>query len=788
MNSVQITSRKFYCQHRNGDTFASLPADFVTYLQSAVIEKLKLVEVFEVSTVSIASPTVRFNFSTDGSEIKVFHPFNGWANEGFVVGNTFVTRDPTTGNTRTCTVTNIAGQYMWFTATTFFSSMAWTDGDNQDSALLSVTTAPTSLIFKFGFNENGSGFSTSADSYNSILDGQEQLYSTNGITGVLTDLDYLSSESSNLGTVQAKYDGVSGTDSEIFTFTVEHVFRVPHFKDSWQSNYIAETIPDTFQGTNSFRYASYLNFGVNVNNPNDGKVFTDGFQLGSVGFIGQNFNAGSTVYTRETSTTYTISGSSVNGPEVTLTTAVTAQIKKNNGNFTAGVKGYVYHSKLPTAPEYSNNSNTYEENFVLDQEFETDGGGTSSSDIIKSLTVSINGGDPSLLDISFNLNYPAADQDRFEQDDYIFLGVVVEDVALSATLSDRTLVELDTIRVTKDADVKGLLTNFQGDITIRGGATARTDVDNWINQLYEMDFTFDLAKEADSQNSRLTGLKLQQVAFDLTALEYFVLDEYNFPLVFSHSPVVDGTQYQVINLDTTRVLSVPADDSAREVQLTMTAPGSYSATQTVTGKIGFVVPWQEWIPNNNVDPVFYNGSLPLENFNLNQRMSNYSDVNNYEYYIFLVADVLYNAITTQYIMVSDASDVGDFGDDVTGNGWSLTTKIYDDQDDETNTIFNQDCRIECEFAMPTAGAITIGDVMGTICIEETGNTGTHFRLHTAIDWTAANNPLKPLTGETYVKMTQDVPGNTITLECLVDGTMLDPNKTYNIYAHLNSNR
>jgi len=779
MNFVLPIDRKFLCQHRNGDDFLTLPAtDFVPYVQGEIIEKLKVIAQYEVSTITEASPSSQILAETVGAQVKITHPFNDWSSEGFVVGNSIrIEVGPLSVDQ---TVENIVGTDMYVTSTLFFSTLGTTDGDARPDYILKVLTQPTSLIFQFGIIPNADV----ANTYGSLLDGQEQAYSVDGIAGALTALDYLATTSSNLGSVETKFDSVS--DAYKFTFTVEHIFRVPHFIAEWLTNYENGTNPFLFQGSNSYRYVSRLNFGVNSNNPNDGKIFTDDYQDGSIGFRGQNFNTGVSDYILNVPTTFSISGDEAQAPEATLSTIVTAQIKRLSGAFTAGVKGYLYHSKLPQEFEYSNNDDAYESNFVIDQLFNVDGGGAKSSVIISSMTTTINGGDPSLLDVVFTLTYPAAQLAKINAGDVLFLGLIVENGALSATLSDRALVEFDVVSWSKGSDISGLITNFQGDITEYGSTVSKSNINNWINQTYVLDFTFDMKKEVNSSDASLVRLALQQVGFNTITNEVFISTPFNLPIGKISTVDVDGTDYQQINLATERFLSVPSGQALREIKLDSVVPSAFAATQNFTGKVGFILDWQEWIQNTNVPSIFYDGALPAEFFNLNKRLSNYSGINGFDIFIFLVADVLHSGVITKYAMISDKCLIADFDVDPAAVPWTAVTKLFDNDGDETDDIYNEDIRIEIKFTSPTAGGLILGDVMGEIVFEETLNNGRHFRLHTAFDFSEAVNPLIPLAGETRVKMTQGA--GDITLECLIKGDTLDPAKKYNIYGHLKDNR
>ncbi len=89
MNLVTPLDRKFLCQHRNGDDFLTLPVtDFVPYMQGAIVEKLKLIAEYDVSTIVFSDAEVQISATDEGAQIRIHHPFLDWSNEGLVVGDT----------------------------------------------------------------------------------------------------------------------------------------------------------------------------------------------------------------------------------------------------------------------------------------------------------------------------------------------------------------------------------------------------------------------------------------------------------------------------------------------------------------------------------------------------------------------------------------------------------------------------------------------------------------------------------------------------------------------------
>lgn len=775
MNYVIPTDKKYLTQYRNDPNFTTNPtSDFVPYFQGNVLEKMRLDVTYQVYTITEASETSPIQMYVDGSYYVVKLSTSNWGDEGFVVGN--AVRLEVGATNKNATIHLIVGNLMYLiSGTNLLTDFGFTNFDWQPILTLKNRTVPTGLIFKFGIIPN----SNPTNSFLSLLDGQEQSYSSNSITGSFSSLNYLSSPSSNLGGVECKYDSSSGTGNYIFTFTVRHTFRIPHFIQDWISNYVDNTSPLSFAGTNSYRYLSQLQFCNNILDPNDRKQFNDGFQLGSVGFVNQNFNSGLANYQL-----VSVNYSTGESPEVTTTTTVTAQIRKITGTFNSASKGYLYHSKFPSYFQYASNTNTYESNYLLDSVQTSAGVSPVDSGIIQNFEFEINGSDSQLIDITFDLVYSDAQKLLLPNGTYIFLGFATEENGLGASVSDRMLVGIDTVQVTKDADIEGLAENFVVTFNEPSSAFSTTNARVWNNRILECDFSFDLTKFEVGYQTALKSLKYTLVGYD--GSDYFELDSYNFPLGFFLVSVVDGVNYQVKNLDTSRFLSVPNGSTLRDVELTMESPATFEATQEVSGKFGFTIPWQQWKENTDVPMVFYNGALPLEFYNRNKRTSNYSALNDYEIYAFLTAGIELDGAITNYIFRSDAFKVYDFEVDGAATGWETTSrKLYNELGTEiadlNGTTYN---RIEFVISHPTLSGISEQSLMAEIVTEPVGNIGREWRLHSDLNWSEDGNPLSPESGESGVKIDIDLIAKTVTISCLVDGTLMDSVSNHNFYYHL----
>lgn len=793
MNVINPLDRKFLCQHRNGEDFTTNPTtDFVPYFQADLPEKLKFVAEVEVYTITEASSTEQIQAETVGAQVKLSHPFEDWSTGGYVVGNSIRVEVGT--NFVTATVDNIVGLDMYITpGAAFFTTLGTTDGDARPDYVVKVTTIPTALIFKYGIVQNGA-----AANFLSPLTSEDQVYSANGIGATFTTLNYNASIQSNLGTVQAKYDSSSGTGNYIHKFTIEHTFQTPHFIAAWLTNYQNSTIPSTFQGTNSYRYLVEYNFLTNINNPNDGKIFLDDFQQGSLGFLNQNFNTGSADYTLD-SIVYDDGLLTIPDIDVDITTNVTIRIKRNSTNFEDGERAYIYHSKLPQQNEYANEDNSFTDNFVFDSISNTDGAAAVAGGIFSNVTVAKDGGDPTILIVSFSVTYNATQKQDFLADgNNYFLGVGVEDnTIVPASNSDRVVVIADVNTYTKSADVPGLITSNQIDFYQSGDdvalATPTSNVDGWNNNIYRIIGQF-LLKKDSGITTKIKSFELQQVARKGLSNEFFVISSYVFQLPGGNFDIQQsgGSSYQPFNLDTERELgSLPSGDPLRRVFFESNIPVALHQDQQIDWQLGWEISWRELEQNIGIQPVapeFYDAAEPFNNFN--DRTSNYSGVNSYEIYFFAIVDVEYSGpllkapkTVTRYAMASDLCTIRDF-DEVATAGYVGSTRILNEDDLEVNEIdLSQYHTVEVTIELP-GGFPGEGTYAFEIVLENSAQTGLDYRLHSAKDWSGPDNALEPLPGFNFVKVTE-VPGvpNKIIGECRIKKNFLD-DPAINIYGHL----
>lgn len=780
MNQITVNSRGFLNEFRNGDAFSTDVAVASIYPKILAGERTRFETSITIQTNVTATSGNEFLFTDLGSTVSFKMSLSNWATEGFKIGDDVrIVRGSYTIDE---TITNIYGDTIVMTDSGVAATLFISSGSYYDDIEIRNITVPTSLIFKFGLAPNAP--MSILNPYGSWLDGQLQAYTANSIgAGVTTMTGSMTAGSEISESVQVTW--IATTDDWKFTFELYHNFKAPLYTGSYLTNLINESVPGAFVYPNSYRYVCEYTFGTSASDPNEYRIFKDWYLNGAYGWIGNNFTSGIGDYQLVSVSIEDPSTNILPSLEATIVNSVSIQIEKTSGNFSAGDKAIVRVMKLPAPSEYSNMTSSWVTNHIFDYAVNTDGSLPVDGDFIKQLVVDVNV-TPSFLDIVFDIDYSSAQKSLINNGDYYLISVEVGDDSLSAELSDRKLVWCQVAQYTKNTDIDGLITTndfglYSSEKRI-GVGLKTTNVDTWNNRLHQAYVTFYLSKFADSSDSNITSLDGQVVSRNSVTGESFILDTFRIPFKATNV-VVAGTTYQVVNETGYRDFDIKNDAGANTYTVTSQKPVAFDPTQRWIVTFPFVIPWREWIFNSNVDTSFYNSAEPQNK--LNYKTSNYSDSGNWDIYIRLLVNVNYSGINTKYGIYSTECHVRDFDVDPDTFNWSAVTKLYDPDNNEIDYILeNEDTRVAATFSMATAGSLTYSNLVGEITIEEYESAGQNCRLNSVVDWWYAQNVLKPIDGENYVKVTQDVGLNTVTIECLIDHTLIDPAKSYTIMSHL----
>ena len=774
MTEYYIQSKKFYTEFRNGAAFNLNLTDYTNELSGAVGELVQVVMEFEVETILIGSDFGSVSF-TGGSE-ATFTLNGNWFNEGFSIGATV---DIYKGRVKiaTETVTSTNGIKGGILITTIVSTgLQDLENGEQIDIEFKVSSVSDRLKYKYGLNEQNA----SVNNYISPFDDNEQAY-VGTLTGTLELLDRVGNiESWDLGNIQARYVGTVGTYTH--QYEIEHVFRIPYFVEDEIAN-IKGNIPlppRKLIGTDSVKYG----FGIFLSETNNqyNKVFEDVGQIGNIKYYDLAVDGAPNIYTYLNLAYSNTLGTST--LEVTNTTTVTLQLKNNGGNFEASQQVIINHSKLPTQSEYENKGSTFDEVWKFDGLSQTAGTAAVSSTIIKNYTVTANV-DLSLLDLSFDIEFTAAQQLDIENGADFILSAIVGKATLNVYEEDRANIIIDSGSYSRDSDVSGLVQGNDMRFFVSGNeivtpTTEPTMLNNWDLDFVGVYFDFQ-TKAEDGALLKLAEFKL--LARNTTTDEFF--DIHSIPISLGslfHLPTTNPTittyPYQLLNRDMQAAYNITDSESFNRIIIDTRPPVYGTSFQDWHIELGFKIQWREWIENANVPNVFYDSAETNNNQNI--KTSNYSGLNGYEIYaafdLTIASDIGNDTI---YRCMSGVSTVKDF--DVNGgNGFTGDVKFYDVNGDETDNIYsNEDVEIVIEF---THASGLLPNAYGEIVIEEQGTTLQEWRLSTHKDWVSLDNILHPSITTNYVETIDAT--NLYTLKCKTKNIKIDKNKTYNIYGIL----
>ena len=728
MNNFLVTDTKFYNELRNGVLFDLNLLDFTDSLLGNVEETVQVLKTISVETSVLASDFGSIQYT--GGAVGSFLINGNWFNEGISVGSTIdIIWD---GNLETETVISVTG---------INSSIITTTNANLNSAGLfnqsrsdfefRVSSPPDRASFKYGLNQ----LNASSNNYSSPLGGNEQAYYTNSISGAFSSLIRIGSPNSwNLGLVEIKFDGT--TASYVHTFTIKHTFKIPYYQDGQIGNVTDLVAPNNLSGTNSFKYG----FGLFMSETNNSynRIFEDVGSAGGVGYLNENFNGQQNDYAIENVVyTNTFDNSSISSAESNI---VTCQIKNNSGNFLAGQKVILKHSKLPIESDYINNSQSFDNVFIFDSLETTEGAVSVDSTVITLCTVVLNA-DPTLLDVTFTIEYTASQQLLISTGDSFLLSVVLGDETLTPYLSNRVTLKIDSQVWAKNTDVLGLVQNndirfFEGDedIVIPSSSEA-TDFKG-----YDADF---VGLNCSFQTNAQEGAVLGRSRFKLIADNGTNSFELRSVVVFNSqiqqtNPANTTYAYQIVNNDSQNQYNIQPTESFNRIKIDSVVPASGFVWQDWNIQLAFKVSWRDWIANAGVDNIFYDAT-ELNN-NQNYKTSNYSDLNSYKIYGVMELNILSpSGVSTIYELYSNESRQLDF--DVSGlNPMTADVFIYDINNDLVDNVYNnENVRIEIEFNHSLG---LLNKIQGEIILEPENTTSQEWRLSTQKDWT---NDLKPFT-------------------------------------------
>lgn len=779
MNYFNVIDTKFYNELRNGAAFGSNLTDFTNELVGNVDETVQVIRKITVRTEILATDFGTITHTQNGIQ-AIFNFSGNWFTEGISQGATVqLTWDNGTkvASETVITVTGNTGNNLTLTNTNILV-LGFPDGASSDLEII-VTSAPNNIIYKYALNQ----LNANVNNYISPFDNNEQSYYAT-VTGSYQTFTRLTPniQSWDLGTLEGKFNGTSLLDLHEFEF--RHTFKIPYYVDGQISNVEDLIPPQNLTSTNTFKYGFGLfmaqtNFDAN-------RVFEEAGFSGSVGYYNENFNGQANNYAIESllysnaHNTQTIEG--------TDTTTITFNIKKNSGSWAAGQKVIFKHSKLSSALEYQNKNTPFDTIWITDSLEQVEGAGAVSSSIITNCTVVIDGGDPTLLNVTLDTGYSASEQLLITSSKNWLMSLIVGDETLAVYASDRVMLKIDSQLWGLDTDVPGLVQNTNLEF-INSWNTPKlnptTNFTGWDGDFIGVDFAFQTKAQV---GSRIRSAVFRLISYNTSNGIWTEIN--NTAISLSNGllgsaltdPVITIYPYQLVNTNEQNSFNIQSGEDFNRIVLDSVQPVAGTVWQDWTGSLAFKVNWRDYVSASRPN-VFYNASKPFNN--LNELTSNYSNLNGYDVYGALDLTIG-NSIgaDTTYRLLSDPSVILPFGDNG-GTGFSASVVYYDVNNDPTLNIYNnQNVRIEIELAHSSG---LLAKLWGEIWIEAENGTQQEWRLSTHKDWTSPLNPLQPtdtlITGNTTLVEIVSV-NNLVTLICQTNNANIIPNITDKVRVRL----
>lgn len=775
MTDYFITDTKWYNEYRNGADFDQNLGQFSDEINGTVDELVQVIMEFEITTEIFAIDFGTITYTDLTTQAKFTFNSN-WFTEGISEGAIIdIFKAGLLIATETVLRSNGPGGGTMLTTQVSAGLIALASGSFSDLDF-KISSVSDRLMFKYGLNP----LAATETNYTSPFDSHEQAYS--GVIGeALTPIERMGNFASwDLGTLEVRKAGTVNTYTH--KYQLVHTFRTPFFTEIEISNIQSNPPlpPGDLISTNSLKYG----FGIFLAETNNkyNKNFQNVGEAGVVKYYDLAVN--------DLPNNYSIQNLAFSNPvgtdtiETTETTNITFQIKKTSGNWVAGQKVILIHSKLPITSESENKLNSFDDVWLHETLTQLEGAASANGTIITDFDVDINGGDATLLDLSHAIAYSSAQQDLTSGTGDFILSIIVGDQTLGVYAIDKVNLKIESQDWSQVEDVSGLVVGNDTRFVTSGqamvyNAVGPTNFSGWDGDLVGMNFKFQTKAQ---DGAKLIDFKFKVLAYNAVTGHFF--DLFTIPVSLGKIPFTDAAlttyEYQIVKLDHQLNYNLPADDDFNRVKLTTVPPVSGTPLQDWEGSIGFPVTWRDWIENLGVPSVFIDTSKPNNNQNIN--VANYSGLEGYEIHaaldLTMASDLGPN---TLYKILSTASTILQFNNDGPP-GFGFDIRLRDVNGDITNNLYiNQEVTIEAE-ATHSLGIPLGATAYAELIIEADGTTLQEWRLSSVNDWTNAQNKLVPSGANNLVETTDII--DSYTSECKTNPFKLILNSDYNIYLKL----
>ena len=785
---ISIISRKYFSEWGNGTSFGSNLTDFASHLKGSVGEKLKSVTRVRAALIAETNEFNQFEVQ-NGSILKRFS--GSWIEDGFEIGQSISFVKDWTG-----VQTNNAASIEWSGTVVSLNDneLEFTTGgtaplgQKSDHALI-CTDKFGAINYSFGFVEN-----SASDNFISPYTNDKQFYYYGSIDTV-TPTEHTMIVGGGNSASKTWYSGdatvqyISSSDPKSIGVNYLHEYEItqilvinPVFIEDYTDSLDNGTQPDDYNKENSIKHICEYEFRTTLTNPNTTVKITDNITKGSVGWFGENYNGFNDIYSiSNLAYTDVESGESVDSLQLHQKTRVTGRV--NGTGFTNTSKlGVLFFWAAPFSV-YGDKRVNFQDTFLYDSIISTMISGaveTTGANRIKRFE--LNYVSATRVDFEIDIEFSSDEKDLINPDlletvsDNYFIGIQAGNTN-NVDTSNKTIVQADWQEFVINNDEAGLITFSNQQFyphNINDTDNGFTDYKGWKQDgiLYSCSIEKSLLCTFKNVQVRLVAYK-ESNQFDLQKF-IFNVDE----KVLVNNGVAE---YEKLEVDTTRGFQLADGDQFNQVYLFFDDPSG--STQNVELKCGIKFDWQSWIKLPGADTIFYDASLDSKG--LGQDSSRYIG-NGYTLRLMIDVDVEYNS-TTRYTDISPELDIYNWGlEDDDPEEWTALIQTFDEDDNNLSgaVLKNADTKFKITWTPQSGDTSTFNNIWAIHRIETVFSQGyNQIDELSSIRDSRLGNLLKPLNGETLLKVTDD--GTSVVTECMIDNTKLGAG-SYNISGRLGS--
>lgn len=789
--TTRIDDIRYFSEYQNGESFSLNPSDYSAFLNSNILERGKI-EIDIVTGVSYRMNSNGGFIVTSGpNDGYLYQPGVDWKAEGFYVGASvrflgkqigvepYVVEYLNEG-----TVTSIFEDEMHMTLTV--NDLPTPESypfESGTDPYVSILTANEGLEFMHNFIENNDSFNVLNKFTNTeqrfLFDNLQTGIPDAGVPADPTNKAWITGDVTVTGLGGAPNDYKYIPQNTFQKYTVEIEVINPYFyKYGERNNVLNIEPPADFIGDKSQKLVFKTAFKNTLSNSNTLQEYEYDFEKGNTGWFNESGNGFPNNYTLESIVYENLDTAEVvDNIYVGVSTRVTCVITDSESNFSNPQIVIPGHVKLLDRDEYEKSNREWADLWLFDSKRQTSGAGAISSDLVENVTCTVDS--TSQITVVFEINFNADQISRIENEDYYVLFCHIQTNTADNSNHNRVCLQLDVNQYFVDTDVPGLITEDYIDLyNLPNVWDSAMPLEGYTSlKLWNESIAFQALRFALNTplSPVINKLEFLIVAYNPTTKQQFTIQSY---VLDPTNVTVSGVQQ--FNLDTTRGYNLPDGETFNLVKFTN--DGSAAGQEFYLLEIGFKVNWQFWLELlSGVDTIFFNSGDEFNGFN--QRTSNYSLQNGYEIRTALQVTCFAEEVNTIYQLLSPTIEVTDFNNEPVGNdNWDdcyyETFKTDAVTNLNKNILTNENTIIKATL-VPNVAITDETLYWGVIRVEETRQGGFNdYEINSERAPLAGSNPLIPLDGETFAKLSLES-GNLV-IEAQLDFTKLVDGASYSI--------